>query len=69
MSTAGLDDGAKKVITNPSTEFGSPLSQGVKDFNKHFVGVLKTGFFDNVFKGAERDFARFYALETIARVP
>mmetsp|Transcript_10577 Transcript_10577/g.17501 ORF Transcript_10577/g.17501 Transcript_10577/m.17501 type:complete len:300 (+) Transcript_10577:257-1156(+) len=72
-NVAGLnpDDNNSRADNNssPSTAFGSPLSQQVIDFNKSFVGILKTGFFDNVFAGEERDFARFYALETIARVP
>lgn len=59
----------KKEITNPSTAFGSPISVKMMDFNKDFVGKLKQIVFDNYFEGEGRDFARFYALETIARVP
>jgi len=55
--------------TNPSTKFGSPLSESVKDANKFAIGFLKNTVFDTLFAGEGRDFARFYALETIARVP
>jgi len=55
--------------TNPSTAFGSPISDEVKGANKFMVGFLKSVIFDPVFAGEGRDFARFYALETIARVP
>lgn len=54
---------------NPSTKFGSPLSDSVKDANRFAIGFLKNTVFDTIFAGEERDFARFYALETIARVP
>ncbi|KAL7536226.1 hypothetical protein ACHAWF_005407 [Thalassiosira exigua] len=54
---------------NPSTKFGSPLSDSVKDANRFLIGFLKGTIFDTFFAGEERDFARFYALETIARVP
>lgn len=59
----------KKEITNPSTAFGSPISAKMMEFNKDFVGKLKQIVFDSYFAGEGRDFARFYALETIARVP
>lgn len=54
---------------NPSAKFGSPLSDSLKDANRLAVGFLKNALFDTFFSGADRDFARFYALETIARVP
>ena len=54
---------------NPSTKFGSPLSEGLKDANRFSIGFLKNTVFDTFFAGEGRDFARFYALETIARVP
>lgn len=59
----------EKEDANPSTKFGSPLSDSLKDANRLAVGFLKNALFDTFFSGAERDFARFYALETIARVP
>lgn len=54
---------------NPSTKFGSPLSDTVKDANRAAVGFLKNILFDVYFAGADRDYARFHALETIARMP
>eukprot|EP00540_Astrosyne_radiata_P001785 CAMPEP_0116832820 /NCGR_PEP_ID=MMETSP0418-20121206/6101_1 /TAXON_ID=1158023 /ORGANISM="Astrosyne radiata, Strain 13vi08-1A" /LENGTH=297 /DNA_ID=CAMNT_0004462217 /DNA_START=434 /DNA_END=1327 /DNA_ORIENTATION=- len=53
--------------TNPSTAFGSPISDDVKKFNKAAIGFIKALVFDKFYAG--RDYARFYALETIARVP
>lgn len=54
---------------NPSTRFGSPLSDSVKEVNRFAVAFLKETVFDTLFAGEGRDYARFYALETIARVP
>mmetsp|Transcript_2858 Transcript_2858/g.6413 ORF Transcript_2858/g.6413 Transcript_2858/m.6413 type:complete len:302 (-) Transcript_2858:298-1203(-) len=54
---------------NPSTKFGSPLSDPIKEANKFAVDFLKNTLFDTFFAGSDRDYARFYALETIARVP
>lgn len=54
-------------LNNPSTRFGDPLSEEMKAFNKGAVGFLKRTIFDTLFAG--RDYPRFYALETIARVP
>lgn len=56
-----------KVITNPSTRFGKPITEDLEEFNKASVGFIKQVIFDTMFRG--RDYARFYALETIARVP
>ena len=69
-SSSAMDqEGIKKIATNPSTTFGSPLSDQMIAINKSFVGFMKKGIFDTLYVGEERDFARFYALETIARVP
>lgn len=59
------------VTTNPSTALGSPLSDELMGFNKNAVGLLKGAIFDTWFAGEDesRNYARFYALETIARVP
>ena len=47
-----------------------PLDQPTKDHIKDLVKALKSYIFDFLFDGAiDRDFARFYALETIARMP
>eukprot|EP00985_Skeletonema_marinoi_P006315 scaffold2728_cov137-Skeletonema_marinoi.AAC.13 len=54
---------------NPSTKFGSPLSDGLKEANRWSIGFLKGTIFDTFFAGEDRAYARFYALETIARVP
>jgi ubiquinol oxidase len=55
---------------NPSTKFGSPLSESVKEANRFAIKFLKNTVFDTLFATGEgRDYARFYALETIARVP
>mmetsp|Transcript_15680 Transcript_15680/g.32977 ORF Transcript_15680/g.32977 Transcript_15680/m.32977 type:complete len:318 (+) Transcript_15680:143-1096(+) len=55
----------------PSTKFGSPLSDSIKEANRFAIGFLKGSIFDTFFAGSDyqRAFARFYALETIARVP
>jgi len=64
---------------NPSSLLGTPLSEGVIGFNRGAVGFLKGMIFDNIFKIdtssknnmdiLDQHYARFYALETIARVP
>ena len=59
----------ERADTNPSTKFGFPVSESIKDANRFAVGFLKNTVFDTVFAGEDRAFARFYALETIARVP
>lgn len=66
---ASIAPNEEKSDNNPSTKFGSPLSDTVKDINRFSVGFLKGAIFDTVFAGKDRDIARFYALETIARVP
>lgn len=57
------------VVTNPSTALGRPLSDEMMGLNKNAVGLLKGAIFDTWFAGESRNYARFYALETIARVP
>lgn len=59
------------VDTSPVTEFGRPLDQATIDGNKKLVHTLKSFLFDSIFQGqgVERAYARFYALETIARMP
>lgn len=64
---AGGKNGEEKSMANPSTAFGSPLDENAKEFNRFAVGFLKNIVFDTFFAG--RDYARFYALETIARMP
>jgi ubiquinol oxidase len=68
---------AAKVPINPSSEFGKPLDESTRTFNKAAIAIIKNSIFDNLYtsKSSNRDeslsrsFARFYALETIARVP
>lgn len=69
-SIAPPEDG-ERSDTNPSTKFGSPISDTLKDANKFAIGFLKGAVFDTLFSPTDdtRDYARFYALETIARVP
>jgi ubiquinol oxidase len=54
-----------------SPVFGRPLAEDTKEFNKKIVYGIKTAIFDNFFaeQSIERSFARFWALETVARMP
>jgi hypothetical protein len=56
---------------SPATVFGRPLSDETKKLNKQFVYMIKEMVFDTIFAEdtTERAFARFWALETIARMP
>lgn len=56
----------KEMTANPSTRFGHPLSEEMQEFNRNTVDILKK-IVDTIFAG--RDYAHFFALETIARVP
>jgi ubiquinol oxidase len=58
-------------VDTPSSVFGKPLDDATKRRNRDFIHVIKGFLFDNFFDGktVERSFARFYALETIARMP
>jgi len=56
--------------------FGSPISEEVSAFNKNAITFIKNGLFDIVYHDGDaagvesaRTYARFYALETIARMP
>jgi ubiquinol oxidase len=55
----------------PSSVFGSPLDEVTKRRNGEFIRFIKSFLFDFLFDGktVEREYARFYALETIAREP
>jgi len=65
------------VPLSPSSVFGKPITPGTAKFNKAFVNFAKTTIFDSYFDESSlprnemlsRSFARFYALETIARMP
>eukprot|EP00587_Corethron_hystrix_P008968 CAMPEP_0113301904 /NCGR_PEP_ID=MMETSP0010_2-20120614/2933_1 /TAXON_ID=216773 ORGANISM="Corethron hystrix, Strain 308" /NCGR_SAMPLE_ID=MMETSP0010_2 /ASSEMBLY_ACC=CAM_ASM_000155 /LENGTH=292 /DNA_ID=CAMNT_0000155593 /DNA_START=479 /DNA_END=1357 /DNA_ORIENTATION=- /assembly_acc=CAM_ASM_000155 len=51
----------------------SPISTELNDFCQASVSLIKDSFFDPLFRhdgtDIDRDYARFYALETIARAP
>merc|ERR1711862_532462 len=53
----------------PTSLFGKPISEDMIEFNKAIVGFIKTNIFDALFTGPDRDYARFYTLENIARMP
>ena len=57
----------EKTKESPASTFGKPISDDLIEFNKATVGFIKTMLFDTLFSG--RDYARFYALENIARMP
>jgi len=64
---------------NPSSAFGEPIPPKVSSFNKLAISFVKNNFFDAFFDATSKDasraealtrsYARFYALETIARMP
>ena len=68
-ATATTTEETERDMSNPSTAFGRPLSDEVKEFDVFAVGLIKNVIFDNLFRGEDRAYARFYALETIARMP
>ena len=55
----------------PATVFGRPVGDGAKKFNKEAVQFIKHYVFDNLYAedSVECAFARFWALEEIARMP
>jgi hypothetical protein len=55
----------------PATVFGRPVGDGAKKFNKEAVHFIKHYVFDNIYAedSVECAFARFWALEEIARMP
>lgn len=57
--------------TPPPILWGQPLSKDTKEWNHDIVHTLKGFLFDKLFAGdsVKRAYARFYALETIARMP
>jgi ubiquinol oxidase len=69
LASLAPNEELERSENNPSTKFGSPISDKLKDANRFTIGFLKGAVFDTVFAGEGREFARFYALETIARVP
>ncbi len=57
--------------SSPAAVFGSPLNEDEKKRNKQLIGAAKSALFDVLLPGdtVDRAYARFYALETIARMP
>jgi hypothetical protein len=57
--------------TTVSSKFGRALDDATKKMNYNLVHSIKSVLFDFLFSGTTMDryFARFYALETIARMP
>ena len=55
----------------PASVFGRPIDDQVRERNRAFIKQCKSFLFDTLFQGQEvtRYFARFYALENIARMP
>ncbi len=63
---------------NPSTIFGRPITPQLSSVNKAAISFIKNSVFDRLFDSSDskdreyvlsRSYARFYALETIARMP
>ena len=67
-----MADVASEVEAAPAVELPKPamMDEGIFKFNKILIDTVYDiiCFFYPV-KGTERDFARFYVLETVARVP
>lgn len=70
--------GLSPTPTNPSTAFGSPIPPQVSSINRSAIAFIKNVVFDKLFDTSSsndrdyiltRSYARFYALETIARMP
>jgi hypothetical protein len=55
----------------PATVFGRPIQDDDRERNRAFIKGCKSLLFDTLFQGQEltRSYARFYALENIARMP
>jgi ubiquinol oxidase len=60
-----------ELPVTPSTKFGRPVDEETKRKNKELIIFTKKLVFDTLFgeQTIERAYARFYALETIARMP
>ena len=70
-STTEEKIGQVDVPSTPASVFGRPLDDDTKKRNHDLVHTLKAILFDNLYAGDNvgRAYARFYALETIARMP
>lgn len=75
MISSGLLPEADECIVSesesPSTIFGRPIHDDIRALNKNLIKQAKTLLFDNLFQGSDvsRCYAKFYALENIARMP
>lgn len=72
VATNPLEEaGETKASTSPSVTFGQPIDDATRQRTKQVVHAAKSYLFDALFKGenVQRYYARFYALETIARMP
>ena len=67
------DEEQECLIANfgPATVFGRAVDSDTSARNKDFVKTCKSLLFDTIFQGSSitRAYARFYALENIARMP
>jgi Alternative oxidase len=57
--------------STPSSVWGKPLDSDTPERNRQLIHAVKSFLFDVIYSGPglERHYARFYALETIARIP
>lgn len=60
-----------ELPSSPAAILGKPLNEDEKKRNKQLIGMAKSALFDVLLPGrtVDRAYARFYALETIARMP
>jgi hypothetical protein len=60
-----------RLPSSPAAVLGKPLKEDEKKQNKQMIGMAKSALFDVLLPGGsvDRACARFYALETIARMP
>ena len=65
------DEDDCSVHVGPATVFGRPIDEATKRRNRELIHHCKSFLFDNLFGGrsVSRAYARFYALENIARMP
>lgn len=57
--------------TGPASVFGREIDEAARERNRYLIKNCKSVLFDTLFHGSElsRSYARFYALENIARMP
>jgi hypothetical protein len=62
---------ASPTPAGPASVFGRPIDQETRVRNRELIKNCKSLLFDTLFRGREisRSYARFYALENIARMP